>query len=155
MDNRIIAIENYWAAVVRDTGEFQQIAAAVNPEFNRLSECIKRIMQEAFINDASEYGVSRWESILKLSPNADDTLEDRKIKILTYLNIRLPYTMRVLKEMITAFVGENNFTLKFINDNRKLIVRIKVNNQSQYDTILNLLNNVIPMDVVIDLGYLE
>lgn len=155
MDNRVIAIENYWANVVRNTGEFQQIANAENPEFIKLSECIKRMLQESFINEASEYGVSRWENMLKLAPNLDDTLEDRKVRVLTYLNIRLPYTWRILKQMIISFVGENNFTMNFINDIRKLEIRVKITNQNQYDTVLNLLNNVVPLDVVIDLDYLE
>ena len=38
MYNRIVAIENYWAAVIGKTDEFQQIAIAENPEFNKLTE---------------------------------------------------------------------------------------------------------------------
>ena len=155
MDNRIVAIENYWAAVVRDSAEFQQIAAAENPEFNKLNECIRRMLEDTFINDATEYGVSRWEKMLKIVPDVNDTLEDRKIKILTQLNIRLPYTWRMLKQMITSFVGENNFTMKYFNDISKLDIRINVTSDSQYNTVLTLLNNVVPQNIVVDLGYME
>lgn len=152
MDNRIVAIENYWAAVVRGAAEFQQIAAAENPEFNKLSECIRRIMQDSFINDATEYGVSRWEKMLEIYPGATDSLDDRKIRVLTYLNIRLPYSWRVLKQMISSFVGENNFTMNYINDISKLIIRIRVETESQFDAVLTLLNRVVPQNIVIDLG---
>lgn len=155
MDNRIVAIENYWAAVVGKTKEFEQIATAENPEFNKLSECIRRILQDSFVNDATEYGVSRWESMLKLAPNPDDTLEDRKIRVLTYLNIRLPYTWRTLQQMIASFVGENNFTMKFYNDISKLEVRVTPQSESTLDTIVTMLNSVVPQNVVIDLGELK
>lgn len=155
MDNRIVAIENYWAAVVRDSAEFKQIASAENPEFNKLNECIRRMLEDTFINDATEYGVSRWETILKIVPDVNDTLEDRKIRILTQLNIRLPYTWRMLKQMITSFVGENNFTMKYFNDISKLKIRINVTSESQYSTVLTLLNNVVPQNIVVDLGYME
>lgn len=152
MDSRIIAIENYWAAVVRETDEFQQIAIAENPEFNKLGECIRRVLQDSFIHDATEYGVGRWEKMLNIVPELTDTLEDRKIRVLTQLNVRLPYTWRVLKQMIASFVGEGNYEMSYINDYSKLIIKIKVNSDSQYYTVLNLLKNVVPQNVIIDLG---
>ena len=152
MDSRIIAIENYWAAVVRETDEFQQVAIAENPEFNKLGECIKRVLQDSFIHDATEYGVGRWEKMLNIVPELTDTLEDRKIRVLTQLNVRLPYTWRVLKQMISSFVGEGNYEMNYINDYSKLIIKIKVDSDSQYYTVLNLLKNVVPENVIIDLG---
>ena len=143
MDSRIIAIENYWAAVVRETDEFQQVAIAENPEFNKLGECIKRVLQDSFIHDATEYGVGRWEKMLNIVPELTDTLEDRKIRVLTQLNVRLPYTWRVLKQMISSFVGEGNYEMNYINDYSKLIIKIKVDSDSQYYTVLNLLKNVV------------
>lgn len=152
MENRVVAIENYWAAVVRDTDEFQQIAIAENPEFNKLGECIRRILQDSFIHDATEYGVKRWETMLNIVPEKTDTLEDRKVRILTQLNIQLPYTWRILQQMIASFVGEGNYEMDYINDYSKLIIKIKVTSDSQYTTVLNLLKNVVPQNVVIDLG---
>lgn len=155
MDNRIVAIENYWAAVVRNSGEFQQIATAENPEFNKLLECIKRILQDAFIYDATEYGVGRWENMLKIVPEINDDLETRKTRVLTYLSLQLPYTWRVLRQMLNSFVGENNFTMKFINDTSKLIIKVNIKNDSQYETIMTLLKNVVPQNIIVDLGYME
>ena len=152
MESRIVAIENYWAAVVGDTEEFQQIANAENPEFNNLSECIRQVLQDSFIHDATDYGVKRWETMLNIVPEKTDTLEDRKIRILTQLNIRLPYTWRVLQKMIASFVGDGNYEMSYINDYSKLIIKIKVSSDSQYTTVLNLLKNVVPQNVVIDLG---
>lgn len=152
MESRVVAIENYWATVVGKTEEFQQIAIAENPEFNNLTTCIQNCLQDSFVHDATEYGVKRWETILNIVPEKTDSLEDRKIRILTQLNVRLPYTWRVLKQMIASFVGEGNYEMSYINDYSKLIIKIKVNSDSQYNTVLNLLKNVVPQNVVIDLG---
>ncbi len=155
MESRIVEIENYWAAVVRKTDEFQQIALAENPEFNKLGECIRRILQDSFIHDATDYGVRRWETMLNIVPERTDTIEDRKIRILTQLNIQLPYTWRILQQMIASFVGDGNYEMSYINDYSKLNIRIKVNSNNQYLTVLNLLKNVVPQNVVIDLKRLE
>lgn len=152
MDNRIIAIEDYWRSVTRNSPDCQQIAIAMNPEFNKLSQCIKECLNEGFIKDATEYGVGRWEKMLNIIPELNDSLEDRKVRILTQLNVRLPYTWRVLEQMITSFVGAGNYEMSYINDYSKLIIRVKVDTDSQYMTILNLLKNVVPQNVVIDLG---
>ena len=152
MESRIVTIENYWAAVVGDTEEFQQIANAENPEFNNLTGCIQRCLQDSFIHDATDYGVKRWETMLNIVPEKTDTLEDRKIRILTQLNIQLPYTWRILQQMIASFVGDGNYEMNYINDYSKLIIKIKVDSDSQYNTVLNLLKNVVPQNVVIDLG---
>lgn len=155
MDNRIVAIEEYWPPVVKNLAEFQQIAVAENPEFNKLYECVRRILQESYVKDASNYGVERWERILGIVPNPTDTLDARKTRILTYLNLKLPYTWRVLENMILAFMGENNFTMKYINDSSLLEVLIRTKDASQHETILTLLQHVVPLNVVIKLGYLE
>lgn len=154
MDIRVVAIENYWAPIVKNATEFKQIANAENPEFNTLTTCILRILEDSFIKDSTEYGVSRWEKMLGLVPELNDTLEDRKVRILTYLSLRLPYTWRVLEQMISSFVGEGNYTMSYVNDYAKLTIRIKVENESSYNTVMALLKNVVPQNIVIDLGRL-
>lgn len=153
MDIRDVDIEKYWPAVVRKAAEFQQIAIAENPEFNQLFECIMRVLGEGFIHDATEYGVARWESMLGLVPNLTDTLEDRKIRILTYLTLRRPYTWRVLQQMITSFVGEGNFEMSYINDFCRLEVRIVTEDENVLNTIRSFLSNVLPQNVIIDVDY--
>lgn len=145
MLNRTVAIENYWARVVRDTTEFQQIALAENPEFNRLLGCIHRILQDAFINDATEYGVGRWESILGLHPSPTSTREQRKIAILTFLSVRRPYTMRVLEDMLTAAIGEGNFKMNLVNDTQTL--HVAVNAGTNVDDVYYLIQRVVPQNL--------
>lgn len=155
MDTRIIAIEQYWASVVRDTAEFQQIANAQNPEFNKLVECIQRILQDAFINDATEYGVERWEKMLKIAPALTDTLETRKIRILTYLSFKTPYTWRTLEQMIISYVGEGNYTMNYANDTSLLTIRVRTGDVNQIELIGTLLGEVLPQNIVVDLDYLQ
>lgn len=155
MDTRIIAIENYWASVVRNTAEFQQIANAQNPEFNLLLDCIRRILQDAFVNDATEYGIERWEKMLNIVPALTDTLETRKVRVLTYLSFKTPYTWRTLEQMILSYVGENNYTMKYVNDTSTLTIKIRTNDTNQYDLIATLLKEVLPQNIIVNLGYMK
>lgn len=150
MEIREVKIEEYWPLIVKGTAEFGQIAAALNPEFNKLAECIYRVLNESFIQDASEYGVSRWESILGITPAAGATLDDRKAAILTYMNIKLPYTWRVLKQMLVPILGgEDKFVMEYINDECKLVLYTDRLSDDKLQTIADLLEKVVPQNIEI------
>lgn len=155
MDTRIIEIEKYWADVVRNTAEFQQIANAQNPELNTLVGCIQRILQDAFINDATAYGVERWEKMLKIAPALTDTLETRKVRVLTYLSFKTPYTWRTLEQMIISYVGDGNYTMNYVNDTSVLTIRVRTNDINQIELIGTMLNEVLPQNIIVDLDNLE
>lgn len=145
MENkRIVDINIYWAEIIRDTAQFGQIAVAENPEFNRLSECIFTALEDSFIHSANEYGVSRWESMLQIAPSSTDTLDDRKARVLTYLNLKLPYTWRVLKQLVEGIVGVGNVEMALDNNTQTLHITIP---KKHHDAVRELVGRVIPMNL--------
>lgn len=154
MNDRIIEIENYWARVVRDTAEFQQIADAENPEFNTVLKCLYNILKDGFINDLTENGAMRWEKILELPVSSTATLEERKVQILTYLSIRRPYTIRVLRAMLSAIMGEGNYTLNINNDTSTLTIALASTVEHMQEKIDELCARVIPQNLVFEIAEL-
>ena len=147
---RTVKIEEYWPLIVKNTEEFGQIATAENPEFNRLAECIYNVLKDSFIQDATEYGVSRWENMLGLAVTPDMSLEERKVAILTYLSVKLPYTWRVLKQMLTGLLGEDNFEMALDNDTQTLNIALASTVESMREKIDELCARVIPQNLVIE-----
>lgn len=148
MEIREVKIEEYWPLIVKNTVEFGQIAAAENPEFNRLAKCIYQVLQESFVHDATEYGVKRWESILGINPASGATLDDRKATILTYLSVKVPYTWRVLKQMLVPVLGgEDKFVMEYINDESKLVLHTDRLNDAMLATVSDLLERVLPQNI--------
>ena len=148
LTNRTIDVSDYMPPVVRDTDEFKQIAAAENPEFNELQQRIAQILQDAFVETATEYGVRRWESMLNLIPENGDTLDARKVRILTYLNIHRPYTWRVLKQMLVPFLGgEDKFVMEYVNDEGKLVLHTDRLDDAMLAAVNNLLERVLPQNI--------
>lgn len=154
MNKRTVDISNYWITIVRDTAQFGQIAVAENPEFNMLAECIFNALEDTFIQSASEYGVKRWESMLQIAPSASDTLDERKARILTYLNLKLPYTWRVLKQLIEGVVGEGNVDMNLDNDTQTLHMNFNETVDSSIsDDIDDLISRVVPMNLEVKCDY--
>ena len=153
---REIDIRNYWPPVVGNTDEFQQVAEAENPEFNTLQACIWRALQDSFVQDATEYGVKRWEKILNISPENGDTIETRKERILTHLNIKLSYTWRVLKQMLIGLLGEDNFTMTINNDTATLTVAVGLDTtEAQIADVKTLLDRVLPRNLVTEMEWAD
>lgn len=165
---REVDIRTYWAEIVRDTEQFGQIAVAENPEFNRLSECIFRALEDSFLisgdeskgeTGATEYGVERWESMLQIVPSESDTLDARKARILTYLNVKTPYTLEVLKQLLIGIAGSDNIDIDYVNDTQTL----SIYTYDQFeDSVRDLTSRVIPMNLdvyynfaSVPVGYLE
>ena len=92
--------------------EFKEVCTALkaeNPEFKLAWENIDRILYNEFIKTADEYGISRFEKLLDIFPNAEDSLEDRRKKILIKWFDMIPYTIKMLKKQIALICGEDNF----------------------------------------------
>lgn len=145
--DREVDIRNYWAAVVKNTDEFQQLAIAENPEFNALVTCIRRALNDSFIQESTEYGVERWEDMLGIVPLSTDTLDDRKVRILTYLSMRLPYTWRVLHQMMNTIVGVGNFEISYVNDTSTMTVELF--DDFKLKEVKELLEKVLPQNIVV------
>lgn len=149
--SRTVDISKYWIPRIRETAEFQQIANALNPEFNRLIECQNRVLKDGFILEATEYGVSRWEAILHLAVTAEMTLDERKKQILNRLSLKLPYTVRILRAMLTEILGEGNFNFKIDNDTQTLTMYYASTvTDIQIANVDSLLERVLPMNLVVE-----
>ena len=151
MSYRVVDIKEYWSSVVAESLEFKAIADAENPEFNYLWEKVYGLVDEYFVKTATEYGVGRMEKILNIIPLATDTLDQRKAKIIWKLNLKIPYTMRFLQNILTSFVGEENRTLYVDNDTRTLVIRIK-DGLTDMIQLRKDLEKIIPADLILDLG---
>lgn len=150
---REIDILNYLPPVVRDTAEFQQIAEAENPEFNNFLSCIYQALQDSFVQDASEYGVKRWEAILSITPAEGATLDERKAAILAYLSVKLPYTWRVLERMLIGILGDK-FVMYLNNDMQELNITFSTPvSETPIDVVQQLMERVLPRNLTLKYDY--
>ncbi len=149
MDNRKLI--DYLPQVLKDIREYRSIVEAEESELVDLWTALENALKDNFINDATENGVLRLESILKIIPKAADTLEDRKFRIKARFNEQLPYTFRTLQERLTNLCGEDGYTCELFNGAYTLKIRIELVAKGQYDAVSDLLERVVPANLVIDL----
>lgn len=90
--------------------------AAENPEFMLAWSAADEILNNRFISTADESGIARFEKMLKIYPDKEDSLEARRTRVLLRWNNRVPYTLRSLTAKINEILrGEHRFSVR-IND---------------------------------------
>ena len=138
---------DYLPPYMREYMEIKAITGAEQPEIDALWSSMERIFADQFIMDATEYGVMRWENMLKISPKATDTLDERKFRILTRLNQELPYTLMRLKEALTTLCGADGFSIDLQADNYHIEVKLALGNHNNYQAVVDLLTKMIPANL--------
>jgi hypothetical protein len=152
--DREINLLNYLPSVMQEFKEFKVLAEAENPEVSALWSVLEDIMNDQFINDSTENGVKRWETILKIIPKGTDSLDVRKFRILTRLNEKLPYTFTALEQQLVTLCGADRFSLELNNGTYTLTVRVELAAKGKFDEVNELLKRTVPANIVIDLSLL-
>lgn len=114
---RDVHVERYFPDVLAPAKEMKAIAAGEDPEFHLLYEKAWKWFANTFIFHTDLEGVERWESMLSIIPDPDESLSDRRREILFRVNNRLPYTERTLKQMYDMLYG-NDAVIPEVRENQ-------------------------------------
>jgi hypothetical protein len=133
--------------------DFTEIAATLNaedPEFVVVWDSADRVLKNQFIATADEYGISRFEKILKILPSKEDTLESRRSRVQNRWFNDIPYTMRTLIQWLTTLCADHGFTLtKYFTDAYTLEIHTNLEIFGQVEELERIIGSVIPCNLVV------
>lgn len=144
---RNVNIIEYLPNVIKDVKEFNEIAKTENPEITLLWENIQNVFDDQFVKYATENGVKRWEKILEIIPKANHTLEDRKFVILAKLNEKLPYTIRVLHQMLAQLCGKDGYELTLNHNIYELNILVELKSKNMVEAVEDLFRRILPANL--------
>jgi len=143
-------ILEYLPNVIREIKEMQAHASAEYPELSNLWDGKDNAYNDQFLYSMTENGISRWEKMLKISPMGTDTLEDRRFRIINRLNAQLPYTIKMLHSHLIQMCGADGYVMSYDKDTWTLTIKIALVSKKQYNEVLDLVNQMIPMNIILD-----
>jgi len=132
--------------------EYKQIKAALeaeDPEFVITWDAADRVLRNEFIATADEYGISRFERILRIYPSREDTLESRRTRIQARWISFLPYTEKMLLERLISICGEDNFILTKKYEQYGIKIEVSLEMFGQVEELENTINEMIPCNMVV------
>lgn len=148
---REVDVARYYPAIMKEVREFQHISVAENPELNLVWEELQNVLDDQFIRDATLNGVARREKPLKIIPKTSDTLDVRKFRLLSRYNEDIPYTVPNLRNQLANLCGPNGYRMNLVNNAFTLIVKVELVAKQNLDTVGELLERVVPLNMIIDL----
>lgn len=148
---RDVSVQRYYPDVLAPAKEFKAIAVAENPEYAILWDALWKWFANTFVVDIDEDGAVRWESMLKLHPLPEDTLADRRMRILIAINAVIPYTIRRLQQILDAGYGEG---MAIASTNKDYELWVDVDNSIIFSTVAMriMLRAIVPANLSINIG---
>lgn len=149
--SRDVRLQRYHPDVLAPAKEFKALAAAENPEFNVVWEFAWKLIANTFVLDIDEDGAERWENMLHLRRLPEDTLADRRLRILITINAIVPYTIRRLQQLLDAGYGEGNAVA---STNNEYELWIDIDNSIIFSTVAMriMLRAIVPANLTINIG---
>jgi Uncharacterized protein conserved in bacteria (DUF2313). len=151
---REIDLLSYLPALFQEIREMKTIMETENPEFQAVSDESEVVLNNQFINTCDVVGIKMFENLFGIQALDDDTLDNRKFRILSVWNNAIPYTAKVLRERLELLCGKGGYFLDIGYDSYKITVKVALVSKKNYDSVGNLLQNMVPCNMVIDLSLL-
>lgn len=136
-------ILNHYPPVIKQIREIQQIARAEDIEFSKLKTLISEVINNMFVYKANETGVTRFEKILGIMPKAAQSLEERKLFIISMMNRR----KMSLSELMAMLSGYSE-GIELINDISKTEMTVIINSDAGSIDVLNkIIDEILPLNI--------
>ena len=146
---REVDLVSYLPPFMADFKEVAVTLEAENPEFKIIWDAANQVLYNEFIATADEYGISRFEAILKILPSKEDTLESRRARVQVRWFNAIPYTMKALISKLIALCGDNNFTITKQFDFYRLELETHLELYGQVDELEYIINTMLPCNIVV------
>lgn len=145
------SIRDYWIEEIKNTREFTLLSHIEDEEMLLVKDKINKLIDDQFIETATEKGIARREKILKIEPFADDTLETRRFRVSNRWNESLPYTYKVLTNKLNQMCGNDGYTIELNRDSYTLKIRIELTQKRMFEEAKMMVRRICPANLVIDI----
>lgn len=147
ISNGEVKLEHYHPSTVAESKEFKALAKIENPEFNILIDAVQFSLDNYYIQTLHDWGLVRWEQILGIVPQSNDSIEDRRQAVEWVLKSQLPYTYKQMIHLLTDIVGFDGFKVYLDCNNYSLKVLVSLGQKRQKEQVEQLLNRIVPMNI--------
>lgn len=132
---------------IQEYREIRTIMNAENPEFQMAEDETEIIFNNQFIQSCNLKGIAKFESLMGIVPEPDDTLASRISRVLTRWNDTVPYTFIVLCQRLDTLCGEGNYEIERDINNYTMDITTHLELVGQTDELEYMLGYMIPANI--------
>lgn len=138
----------YLPPIIKELEQIQIISDVEDEILQTQWEAVNMIIDDQWIETATQRGIKRREKILNVQPYSDATLEERRQRVLALWFSYIPYTYRTLKKILDMLCGEEKYTLELFPNIYTLKLEIELENKTVSTDIVNLVTEMIPANLI-------
>lgn len=148
---REVDLLSYLPPVIQEIKELVEMANVENPIIDYLWKEIENALNNQFVLTINEgkNGATRYEKMLKIKAPATDSIETRRFRILTRYQEQVPYSYKVLIQLLDSLLGENRYEVKRNVAEKWLDVKLELTVKGQFETVQLLLERITPQNMLL------
>lgn len=149
---RIIDLKALLPQLMTEYTELDGIMTVETTELNRVEAEHEAVVNNRYITTCNENGVARFEHIMSIVPNSNDTLEDRQFRCISKWNQTIPYNYKVLDEKLAMLCGEGMYELIVDFENQRVFIKLALANKNQFQSVVDLVYSIVPCNMLVDIS---
>lgn len=129
--------------IIANIPDLKQMYEINDKQISELQSHIEQMDNNIFLDTMDEAQTARWEGMLVITPDDNETLEERRFAVKTRVFGNQNYTFKVLKKKLTALCGDIEVTRTY----RHVSVKVALSSAKMASRIDELLDEVLPLDM--------
>ena len=132
----------------RDIFEFKEIARVEDSELTTAEGQFEKVMNNQFVLTADVDGLAMFEKLYSIVPDATDTLDFRRERILQRIQLQPPFTLRFLKHQLDKIIGAGKYTVTVDPDKYEMTIDSAAQNQAYAQEVAIIVGKIKPANIV-------
>jgi len=139
----------YLPSLYHDIKEVVVLTDAEDQEFEKLQQAIERLLDDQFVDTASEWAIKRRELQLEIRTDPTvESLEFRRKRLVNRYSTNPPFTTRYLQQQLDTLVGPGMTIVSVDVQNFVLTVTTNIENASVFREVVYTVESVKPANLV-------
>ncbi len=136
-------MKNYLPPYFTDIYEVDHLLKIEAPEFEQLDEAIFDLTDQFFPLTAT-WGLNRWERILKVQRESDDSIELRRARLLNMMSNIPPITYLSLEKSVNRFLKKPSAIIRLTTNRYHFALRVDLDDLQNTRYIVDILETLKP-----------
>lgn len=150
---REVDLLSYIPDFLKEYKEMQVLQQVIQPEVQQMEDETEVLFRNQFLTSADVRGIKRFENMLEMPSISNDTLANRRFRVLSKWNRMIPYTKVTLRQKLAVLCEEDGYTLEIL-PNKAVIVRVELKSKQNLEEVRKMLEEFVPCSMTIDLDLL-
>ncbi|MFP7378182.1 YmfQ family protein [Bacillus paralicheniformis] len=141
--SKIEEMENYLPPFLTKVREMSEILQAEAPEFEQQNNDIFDLTDQLFITTAT-WGLDRWEALLNVAKESGDSIEIRRLRLISKTSNIPPATYQAIEQALNRFLKNPSAQVRLLPKEYRFNVDINIDDLQNVRELIETLENIKP-----------